>query len=99
MSNVPEAFMKAAREALRCIDGELLPMTCLAANNQVARALMAADEAATKRAVRAVDAQISEYQTEQKSRRANREITEAFAAGEAIIALTSVKATILKGDA
>jgi len=50
MSDVPGEFRKAAREALSAASGEVLPGTYMAIENQVARALMAADDAATKRA-------------------------------------------------
>lgn len=99
---IPEKFMTAAANlANQLLDrglGDEIRYTEI-----IARALMAAakeaDEAATMRAVIAVDAQISEYQTEQRQRRIKCETTEAFAAGEAIIALASVKAAILKGEA
>ena len=41
MTDIPDEIRQAAREALRCVDGELTPMAYLAAEAQVARALMA----------------------------------------------------------
>lgn len=47
-ATIPDDIMTAAREALRCIDGELMPMTYLAAEKCVARALLSERESATK---------------------------------------------------
>ena len=49
MTDIPREFRKAARDALSVASGEVMPGTYLAIENQVARALKAADEAATKR--------------------------------------------------
>lgn len=52
MTDIPEEYLAKARDALRCIDGEFLPMTSMAAEKQVAHALMEAEARGMEKAAR-----------------------------------------------
>lgn len=95
-----DLYLKAQHIHIRYCNAELTDVQCV---TEHARALMAAakeaDEAATKRVIGFIDKQAKEHSAQLARYRRDGETTGAFGQGEAILALSELRAAILKGEA